>query len=76
MTIIHLAAKKSVDQSFYKLSNSIENYSMTIKLLTSASKSGVKIFSMLRPVKYLVIKIKNSTKNLNSYPTLHMQLAK
>ena len=77
MTIIHLAAKKSVDQSFYKLSNSIENYSMTIKLLTSASKSGVKnFFSMLRPVKYLVIKIKNSTKNLNSYPTLHMQLAK
>ena len=44
MTIIHLAAKKSVDQSFYKLSNSIENYSMTIKLLTSASKSGVKNF--------------------------------
>ena len=44
MTIIHLATKKSVDQSFYKLSNSIENYSMTIKLLTSASKSGVKNF--------------------------------
>ena len=63
MTIIHLAAKKSVDQSFYKLSNSIENYSMTIKLLTSASKSGVKIFSMLRPVKYLVIKIKINEKS-------------
>ncbi len=44
MTIVHLAAKKSVDQSFFKLSNSIENYSMTIKLLTSASKSGVKNF--------------------------------
>ena len=43
-TIVHLAAKKSVDQSFYKLSNSVENYSMTIKLLTNASKSGVKNF--------------------------------
>lgn len=43
-TIIHLAAKKSVDQSFYKLNNSIENYSMTIKLLTNASKSGVNKF--------------------------------
>jgi nucleoside-diphosphate-sugar epimerase len=40
--IIHLAAKKSVDQSFTNLSNSIENYEMTIKLLNEANKTNIK----------------------------------
>tara|TARA_B000000475_G_C16005451_1_gene450703 strand:- start:6164 stop:7054 length:891 start_codon:yes stop_codon:yes gene_type:complete len=40
--IIHLAAKKSVDQSFTNLSNSIQNYEMTIKLLNEANKVNIK----------------------------------
>lgn len=43
-TIIHLAAKKSVDESFYNLSNSVENYEMTLKLLSETLKSDVKRF--------------------------------
>ena len=43
-TIIHLAAKKSVDESFYNFSNSVENYEMTLKLLSETVKSEVKRF--------------------------------
>jgi len=42
--IVHFAAKKSVDQSFYNFNNSIQNYEMTIKLLNSAVNSDVKNF--------------------------------
>jgi len=43
-TILHLAAKKSVDQSFVNLDNSIENYEMTIKLLNAANHAKIKNF--------------------------------
>ncbi len=39
--IIHLAAKKSVDQSFINLRNSTQNFEMTLKLLDSAINSNV-----------------------------------
>lgn len=40
--IIHLAAKKSVDQSFVNLKNSTQNFEMTLKLLDSAINADVK----------------------------------
>ena len=40
--IIHLAAKKSVDRSFYNLKNSIENYEMNLSLLSTAVNSDIK----------------------------------
>lgn len=40
--IIHLAAKKSVDASFYNLKNSIENYEMNLNLLSTSVESPVK----------------------------------
>jgi dTDP-glucose 4,6-dehydratase/UDP-glucose 4-epimerase len=40
--IIHLAAKKSVDESFFNLKNSTENYEMYLKLLSAAINSNVK----------------------------------
>ena len=42
--IIHLAAKKSVDQSFINLKNSTQNFEMTLNLLNSASNANVKHF--------------------------------
>ena len=42
--IIHLAAKKSVDQSFINLRNSTQNFEMTLKLLDSAINSNVEHF--------------------------------
>ena len=41
-TIVHLAAKKNVKDSFFNLNNSIENYEMTIKLFDAAVRAGVK----------------------------------
>ena len=41
-TVIHLAAKKNVKDSFYNLDNSIENYEMTLKLLSACVDSKVK----------------------------------
>jgi len=40
--IIHLAAKKSVDESFFNLKNSTENYEMYLKLLSVTINSNVK----------------------------------
>ena len=40
--IIHLAAKKSVDESFYNLKNSIENYEMNLNLLSATVNSNIK----------------------------------
>ena len=42
--IIHLAAKKSVDQSFINLKNSTQNFEMTLNLLNSANNAKVKHF--------------------------------
>ena len=41
-TVIHLAAKKNVKDSFYNLDNSIENYEMTLKLFSACVDSKVK----------------------------------
>ena len=43
-TIIHLAARKSVDTSFYKLEDSISNYKNAFFLLNSALEANVKRF--------------------------------
>ena len=43
-TIIHLAARKSVDTSFYKLEDSIANYKNAFFLLNSALEANVKRF--------------------------------
>jgi len=43
-TIIHLAARKNVDTSFYKLNDSIENYKNAFALLNSAYEANVKNF--------------------------------
>ena len=43
-TIIHLAARKSVDTSFYKLEDSVSNYKNAFFLLNSASDANVKRF--------------------------------
>ena len=42
--IVHLAANKSVDQSFVNLKNSTQNFGMTLKLLDSAINANVKHF--------------------------------
>ena len=41
-TIVHLAAKKNVKDSFYNLDNSVENYEMTLKLYNACNNSSVK----------------------------------
>ena len=42
--IVHLAAKKSVDQSFINLKNSTRNFEMTLKLLDSSINANVEHF--------------------------------
>ena len=43
-TIVHLAARKNVDTSFYKLNDSVENYKNAFSLLNSAYEANVKNF--------------------------------
>ena len=41
-TVIHLAAKKNVHTSFYKINDPVENFDMTFKLLNQCNKASIK----------------------------------
>ena len=43
-SVVHLAAKKNVKDSFFNLNNSIENYEMTLKLFGACIESNVNDF--------------------------------
>ena len=40
--VIHLAAKKNVHTSFYKINDPVENFDMTFRLLNQCNKAGIK----------------------------------
>lgn len=40
--VIHLAAKKNVHTSFYKINDPVENFDMTFKLLNECNKANIK----------------------------------
>jgi len=43
-SVVHLAAKKNVKDSFFNLNNSVENYDMTLKLYGACVESNVRNF--------------------------------
>ena len=54
--VIHLAAKKNVHTSFYKINDPVENFDMTFRLLNQCNKAGIKKSMLLLHVNFRISK--------------------